>query len=117
MQVRKKYFFTNTAYPGFFQVPVVLLLIVVVLNDIFRWFPDAEPEVLDVPRPPEGREAYEMQNQEPIGEGGIAPSTTDPQDRPDVTQEQIMLVTLFTATMLFIYDGLQVGLFETPNSN
>lgn len=52
-----------------------------------------------------GKEAYEMQTSAGVG----AKTLVEAEERPPVTRDQVIAVTLLTAIMLFLYDGLQVG--------
>lgn len=55
------------------------------------------------------KEAFEMQASAGAGgKGGATIVPKDPEDRPAVTKDQVVVVTGLTATMLFLYDGLQV---------
>lgn len=53
-----------------------------------------------------GKEAYEMQA---TLRTGHKPINVEAEDRPPVTRDQVITIVLLTATMLFLYDGLQVG--------
>lgn len=93
------------------QIPVVLLLLVLVGKELlgFGGPPDAS-----LPKGAGGveadKEAFEMQASAGAGgKGGATVVPKDPEDRPAVTKDQVVVVTGLTATMLFLYDGLQAG--------
>ncbi|XP_050700032.1 major facilitator superfamily domain-containing protein 4A-like isoform X2 [Eriocheir sinensis] len=86
------------------QVPVILLLILLVAKEAMGLDIGGEAEVgaegaAGAGAGVEGgKEAYEMQGK---GEGAV--------ELPPVTREQMLTVTILTAFMLFLYDGLQAG--------
>ncbi|ROT67682.1 Major facilitator superfamily domain-containing protein 4 [Penaeus vannamei] len=93
------------------SIPVVLLLLVLVGKELlgFGGPPDAS-----LPKGAGGveadKEAFEMQASAGAGgKGGATVVPKDPEDRPAVTKDQVVVVTGLTATMLFLYDGLQAG--------
>ncbi|XP_069193846.1 major facilitator superfamily domain-containing protein 4A [Procambarus clarkii] len=91
------------------QVPVVLLLTMLVGREVFGLDADPAGEVAvgaggSVEA---GKEAYEMK----VSSGGTEPKVVvvEHGERPPVNREQVVTITLLTALLLFLYDGLQAG--------
>ncbi|XP_071527862.1 major facilitator superfamily domain-containing protein 4A-like [Panulirus ornatus] len=89
------------------QAPVLLLLAVLVAREVLGLSNGGQTEAPSVGVTVEaGKEAYEMQTS---AGAGAKPTPAAGGERPAVTRDQVIAVTLLTAIMLFLYDGLQAG--------
>ncbi|XP_068219384.1 major facilitator superfamily domain-containing protein 4A-like isoform X2 [Palaemon carinicauda] len=86
-----------------FQVPVVLLLVVLLAREMMG-LDNTGPDPPEALNGEASKEQYEMHLT-----GGVTVKVKDEEDRPPVTRDQVIMIAVLTATMLFLYDGLQSG--------